>query len=294
MNTAVATSSGDEAMAEFARRETAIAALREKYAGLKTDGTPRGEQLVRAGRRELVSMRGSIEKRRVELKADALEWGRKVDREAKRLTAAVLEIEKPLDDQIQFIEESERQRVEAQKRKEQRERDEAARIKLEAEMAARKAEQEAERVRMAEENARMAEERAKLDAERKSNEAAQAEARLKIEAEQRQLAAERAEMERERQKRLEAKRLEEAQQEAAKKAEEKRLAAEAFARDEKERVRKEAEQRALRAPDREKLAEFAAALRAVPRPVVNDPSANGFLDEAAVGIEEVCCRLERW
>ena len=50
---------------------------------------------------EVRTLRITVEKKRVELKRDALEYGRKVDSEAKRITAMLAPIEQDLNDKKQ-------------------------------------------------------------------------------------------------------------------------------------------------------------------------------------------------
>ena len=90
-----------QAIVTYSRTEAAIAELRKKYAGATYDlTTVAGDKAARAGRLELVTLRGNLEKKRKELKAPALEFGKKIDSEAVRLTAEIVALEKPIDDQI--------------------------------------------------------------------------------------------------------------------------------------------------------------------------------------------------
>jgi hypothetical protein len=129
--------------------------------------TPGGYEEVRLAIANVRDVRVAIEKRRVELKADALAYGRLVDSEAKRFTTLLLEIEDPLRAKKAAIDD-----VAARKKAEA----EAEKIRaVEAEIAANRAKQEAEAraVREAEEK-RLADERAALAAERKKLETEQA------------------------------------------------------------------------------------------------------------------------
>jgi len=56
---------------------------------------PLGYEEIKTCLREITPLRTAVEKRRKELKKDALEWGRKVDSEAKRITQALVDIEAP-------------------------------------------------------------------------------------------------------------------------------------------------------------------------------------------------------
>src|SRR6188768_3231130 len=86
----------DKPLAEFAARETVIAKLRERFAPLTSCTDAKEYAGVRKALTEIVALRTGIEKRRKELKQDALDWGRKVDSEANRLESLVREIEDPL------------------------------------------------------------------------------------------------------------------------------------------------------------------------------------------------------
>lgn len=86
------------AVVTFGRTERALAELRERYGAAKFDvTTTAGDKAARAARLELVTLRAALEKRRTEFKAPALEFGKLIDSEAKRITAAILAIEGPID-----------------------------------------------------------------------------------------------------------------------------------------------------------------------------------------------------
>jgi len=90
-----------QAIVTYSRTEAAIAELRKKYAGATYDlTTVAGDKAARAGRLELVTLRANLEKKRKELKAPALEFGKKIDSEAVRLTAEIVKLEEPIDKQI--------------------------------------------------------------------------------------------------------------------------------------------------------------------------------------------------
>ena len=72
-----------------------IETLRAKYSGLSAS-TPKGYEQVRLAIGDCRDLRVKIEKRRKELKADSLEFGRKVDTVAKHLTSEIESIEEPL------------------------------------------------------------------------------------------------------------------------------------------------------------------------------------------------------
>ena len=162
--------------------EAAIAATKARCAELSAD-TPKGYEEVRLALADLRGTRVAIEKRRVELKAGALAFGRLVDVEAKRFTALLMEIEEPLSQKKHDVD-YEKARVKA-------EAEAAKQRELEAKI---RAEHEAEEARLAEERARLEAERQELaEARRQADEAARvqreaAEAALNVERER--LAAE--------------------------------------------------------------------------------------------------------
>jgi colicin import membrane protein len=88
-------------VAEYNPVEAGLEALRTKYADLAFDlRSTKGNAEARAARKELVSLRTSLEAKRKELKAPLLARGELIDSEAKRITAEVIALEKPIDDQI--------------------------------------------------------------------------------------------------------------------------------------------------------------------------------------------------
>lgn len=135
---------------------------------------------------DLKKIRGAIEKRRKELKADSLEFGRRVDAVAKHLTAELDSIAAPLQaakDAADRTAEEERKRLEEQARLEREAKERAAReaeeerlrqerLKLDEER--RRLEQEAEKIRQ--ENARLLAEREKLEQQQRERERQEREA----------------------------------------------------------------------------------------------------------------------
>ena len=97
---------------EYSKTEVALATLRQKYQGATYEvGTKAGMELARKSRAEIKVYRVDLEKERVRIKAPALEHCRLIDAEAKRITAELESLEKPIDDQIQ----AEEQRVERER-----------------------------------------------------------------------------------------------------------------------------------------------------------------------------------
>lgn len=109
-------------IAEYEPTAAALAELRQRYDGIAFDVTTKdGDKSAREARRELVSLRTALEARRKELKAPALDYSRRVDAEAKRLTDAILQLEGPIDAQIKSEEaRRERERMERIERERQR------------------------------------------------------------------------------------------------------------------------------------------------------------------------------
>ena len=86
------------------------------YMALTINGVEDREGLkaVHDARMEVKQIRINVERSRKELKASALEFGRRVDAEAKRVTALITPIEKHLEDQ-EFAIEAEKERIKAAK-----------------------------------------------------------------------------------------------------------------------------------------------------------------------------------
>lgn len=110
---------------EYSKTEAALAELREKYGRTYDVSTAAGMKEARAARAEVKRYRVDLEAKRVEIKAPALEHCRLIDAEAKRITAALLEIERPIDNAIQA--------------EEKRKADEKARVETEARARAKAA-----------------------------------------------------------------------------------------------------------------------------------------------------------
>ena len=83
------------ALARYGLADSVIAEMRTKYMPLKVKGLSdkHGLEVVHDARMTVARTRIAVEKKRVELKSDALEFGRRVDGEAQRLTALMQPIE---------------------------------------------------------------------------------------------------------------------------------------------------------------------------------------------------------
>ena len=275
--------------------EAVLAATRERCETLTAD-TPKGYEEVRVAIAALRETRTGIEKKRVELKADALDYGRRVDSEAKRLTALIVDIEDPLKAKKAAIDD-EKERV---KREAEAEKLRA----LEAEIAANRAKQEAEAKAIRDaEAAKLAAERAALDAERarlaavqveidKARQAEESRAAAARKVEQDRIDAERAKLDAER-------RSVEAERQKAERAEFERQAtiraekeaAEKIARDRLEAAKRDAEIAAL-APDLDKLRAFSAAIRLIQAPKLRSKKLTAVVIDAMASLCAVADTLE--
>lgn len=111
------------AIAEYTPTAAALAELRQQLAGKTFDcTTAAGDREARQSRRVLVELRTRLEDRRQELKKPLLDRGRLLDTEAKAITAQILELEQPIDQQIR-AEEARKQAI-----KDEAERRERARL----------------------------------------------------------------------------------------------------------------------------------------------------------------------
>ncbi len=93
--------------------EEVIAKLKEEFSGIAVNDN-KTLDVAKKARMTVVKLRTSVEAMRKEYKQDALEYGRKVDAEAKRVTALLEEVEEPLDSQIKIFE-AEQARIKAEK-----------------------------------------------------------------------------------------------------------------------------------------------------------------------------------
>ena len=102
---------------DYSVTDAAIAELKSKYIGLKVCD-PDSRKQVSEAIQEVSGLRTSVEVKRKELKEDALVWGKKVDAEAKRITALLEEIEEPLKIERRAFdaikEEEKRKKIEAE------------------------------------------------------------------------------------------------------------------------------------------------------------------------------------
>ncbi len=308
-------SASDESDAPLVKYEVTVDQIRqwgEKYSGLEAT-TREGYEDVRLAIGMLRTTRVGIEKRRVDLKRDALEYGRRVDSVAKQLTTEIETIEDGLKAKKAAVDD-ERERIKREKEAAEKTAVEAKiKAEHEAEEARLRAEREAEEARLAAareaqrvEAERLAAERAAIERERAEAEAKRQEtdeqARREREAEERRLAAERAQLEAERRAYEEARR--EAEHQEQLRQERIRAESEAKARAERERVEaeearvREEERKAELArrlealkPDADKLETYANALLAVECAELSQPAAVAVLLEAKGILASVVERL---
>lgn len=129
MNTKIDTATS---IAEYTETAAALAELSSRYRGVVFDvSTGKGMTEAKAARAELRTYRVNLEKKRVEIKAPALERCRAIDSEAKRITAELSALEDPIDETIKAEEQRKEREREAREAAE-RERQEARLLKFQA------------------------------------------------------------------------------------------------------------------------------------------------------------------
>lgn len=302
-------------LAKFSLQDAAIATMAQQYGTLTINGVEdtEGFKAVHAARMVVKDHRVKVEKVRKELKADALEWGRKVDAEAKRITLLLEPIEGHLTKQEDVYEEAKEAIRNAARLKAEAE----AKARADAEAARIKAEQEAEAARVKAiqdaENERLRVEREKIEAERAAFEAEKAKAAAeakaaqdKIDADRRAVEAEQKRLADEEAARLRAVDMEKAKAEAAEKSRietEARIAREEAEKEAAEKARVAAEEAArikaeeLR-PDREKLMQIVQEVGRIKLPsmATNEGETAAYkiteiLDTAEEEIREIVSKL---
>lgn len=258
----------------FSPSDAAIAQLAEEYMPLTIKGVDdkEGIALVHKARMEVKRYRVDVEKKRKELKADALEYGRKVDAEAKRLTEMLLPIETHLLEQESVVQKEldriKREKEEAEAAELQRRIDELAKVKADYPLiyikawtakdfeeklteATEKYREEQERLEALEAERVFLE--AEKEAARRAEEERLAQERAELEKQRAEMEAERQKQEAERQARLKAEREELEKQQAELKrqrdeieAEKKKAEQERLIKEAAEKARIEAEQKIIR------------------------------------------------
>jgi len=303
-----------------------IATLRAKFSGLKAD-TPAGYEQVRLAIGKTRELRVQVEKRRKELKADSLEFGRKVDAVARQLTNELETIEEPLALLKSEVDDAKKREKEAKEKAERDAIEADLRARHEANEARLKSEREAAEAKLAEERAKLDAERAemaakqqaideanrvereKMEAEKAKADAEAKERQAKIDAENKRIAEEQAYKQaviEEDNRKLEEKRNAiEAQRQAAERAEFERVTkvkaeAEAKAKIETDRIdaeKKAAEHKAWQEserlrldamkPDIEKVHAFAKAVRSLSCPGLKSDDARNAVRIATTQLAEI-------
>jgi DNA-binding PucR family transcriptional regulator len=110
----------DNEIAEYNPVEAGLVELRSRLENVSYDvTTTKGMAIAKADRAEVRTLRTSLEAKRKEIKAPALAHCKLIDEEAKRITAELLKLETPIDEQIkarELVMEAERAAREAAER----------------------------------------------------------------------------------------------------------------------------------------------------------------------------------
>jgi hypothetical protein len=282
-------------LVKYSVTDEALAQYRKEFLPLTIKGLDdvEGYEKVRDARLFIKGERVNVEKKRVELKASALEYGRAVDAEAKRITVAIEEVESHLMAEQKKIDD-EKARIKFEK--EQREKLPERQAKL-AEIGAEISEAEfltLDDVAFAEVlNTLTAAKLEKQRLEQEERDRQQKAEQERIEAEKKAIEQQKLDAEREERHKAE---VEEAKRKAAedariqaaidaKRKEDERMAAEAVARAEAERI--EAER-----PDREKLEHFAEFFFRLQFPEVTTKKAKAKLAKVEKLIGEIVSELQ--
>ena len=160
---------------EYSATEAALAELSGRYKGVVYEvSKPEGLKAAKAGRAEVRDLRIALEKVRVQIKAPALKRVQEVDSEARRITAALVALEDPIDAQIKREEE-----------RKELERTAAARAEADRLATEEQARKEAEAAKLAAERAEIARLQTELDAADLARRAAEEESRRRIEEQER-------------------------------------------------------------------------------------------------------------
>lgn len=118
-------------IAEYSQTAAALADLRHRFLGIAFNvATTKGLDEAKKARQEVKGYRTALEAKRKEIKAPALERCRLIDDEAKTITAALLELEEPIDQQIK-AEEARKEAEKAAKAEAERQRVSAIRVQIE-------------------------------------------------------------------------------------------------------------------------------------------------------------------
>jgi chromosome segregation ATPase len=230
--------------------EANIAEMREKFRGVTFDTSANYE----VGRQAIATcrtLRVAVEKRRKDLKADSLAFGRRVDEAAKHWTKLIEEVEGPMLAAKALVDEADAKAKRDAERAELLALEEKMKVEREAAEAKARVEREAEEQRLKAGRERLDAEKARQEAANREIEAAQAAERARLAEASRVLEEQQAAL---RAQQAEAQRAEDARQDEIRKAQ----AAKA-----REVEKQAAADRALALrPDVEKVRAFAEELRA--------------------------------
>jgi len=103
----------NKAIEAFSKTDAALSVLADKYSIVPDANTKEGYEQIKAGLKEVVSYRTSLEKKRKEIKQPYLDAGKLIDSEAKRITAQLLQLENPMKEAKQAVDDREKREKEA-------------------------------------------------------------------------------------------------------------------------------------------------------------------------------------
>jgi hypothetical protein len=279
-----------EEIVKYDVTDAAISDMKARYMALTVKGLDDRQGLaeVHEARMFVKGKRLEVEKKRKELKADALAWGQKVDAEARRITKLLEPIETHLTTEEEKItKEKERIKAEAERKAQETAQDRVNQFaqvgrplpfaealslpdgEFSAMITIARAEYEAEQARIEAEK-RIEAERAAAEKKAREEEAAK-------------LAAERADLERIRAEQEAAQRVIEAAKRALELEQARKEAAERAIQEAKEaaqRAKEEAERQERMKPDKDRLIRYANQLIELPVPELVSDDAKSILAEA--------------
>jgi chromosome segregation ATPase len=304
----IAEKSGGPPPVRYGVTREEIEARRAQYEAIQCT-TRDGYESCRVAIAHCRDTRVAVEKRRKELKAESLDYGRRVDAVAKELTALIVSMEHPLEAKKSVVDEEKARAKREKEEAAQRAIEEKVRAEREAEEARLRVEREAEEKRLAAERAALAAERAKIEDAQKAARAeeekrsaihreAMAEEQAKIDAERRRIETEREALE---EAKREADRIERERQNmiraearAKQEAEAERIAAEEARVAEAERQAAIKDRVEALRPDKEKLVAFALTLRRIELPTVSSDEAHRAVAWTATALDKIASYLDRF
>ena len=275
-------------LAKYNLPDAKIAEMKADYLPLKVTSIEDMDNylICKKAHQEVKEIRINIEKRRKELKASSLEFGRAIDGEAKRLTQGVAEVEDHLLNQRKVVEDEKKRIQEDQERKEREEQECLRREEEERLESIRKEQEEKER--------KLQEEREKIEVQRRANE--EEKERLAREKERAEREKREAEEAKKRAEQEEKNRIEREKRHAEEVERAKKEAAERAIREQKEREvadKLKVEKAKLLAPDKEKLLVFVDDLDNIVLPQIKTPDAKVLLATALSGLNRIIVTLRK-